>query len=130
MKGKIIYGRSEVGRWKALVTPRCPQNLFLSIFMAQRLSTIRVCAVNYRSALWCENNTNAVAQSACLNISLPDFVHSCGEGRVMSPDSKDCTDKDECLDLPCLNGGTCINLEPKFRYRCDCTDGYRGKIAK
>lgn len=36
-------------------------------------------------------------------------------------------DKDECLDLPCLNGGTCENLEPKLRYRCHCPDGYWGE---
>lgn len=45
----------------------------------------------------------------------------------MSQDSKDCMDKDECLDLPCLNGGTCINQEPRFRYRCDCPDGFWGE---
>lgn len=45
----------------------------------------------------------------------------------MSADSKDCTDKDECIDLPCLNGGTCINLEPDLRYRCNCPDGFWGE---
>lgn len=45
----------------------------------------------------------------------------------MSPDSKDCMDKDECLDLPCLNGGTCVNLEPRFRYQCQCPDGFWGE---
>jgi hypothetical protein len=45
----------------------------------------------------------------------------------MSPDSKDCTDKDECLDLPCLNGGTCVNLDPHLRYRCTCPDGFWGE---
>lgn len=45
----------------------------------------------------------------------------------MSPDSKDCMDKDECLDLPCLNGGTCVNQEPRLRYRCYCPDGFWGE---
>ena len=45
----------------------------------------------------------------------------------MSPDSKDCMDKDECVDLPCLNGGTCFNLEPRLRYRCHCPDGFWGE---
>ncbi|XP_017779915.1 PREDICTED: neural-cadherin-like [Nicrophorus vespilloides] len=45
----------------------------------------------------------------------------------MSPDNKDCMDKDECLDLPCLNGGTCINQEPRLRYRCICPDGFWGE---
>lgn len=36
-------------------------------------------------------------------------------------------DRNECLDLPCLNGGTCINQEPRLRYRCICPDGYWGE---
>lgn len=51
----------------------------------------------------------------------------CGEGRVMSSDSKGCVDRNECLDLPCLNGASCINLEPKQRYRCVCLDGFWGE---
>lgn len=54
-------------------------------------------------------------------------MSSCGEGRIVSPDAKGCTDKDECLDLPCLNGGTCINQEPRLRYRCVCPDGFWGE---
>lgn len=45
----------------------------------------------------------------------------------MGPSTKDCTDKNECLDLPCLNGGECINLEPRLRYRCQCPEGYWGE---
>lgn len=45
----------------------------------------------------------------------------------MSTDGKGCTDRNECLDLPCLNGGTCINEEPRLRYRCICPDGYWGE---
>lgn len=54
-------------------------------------------------------------------------MNSCGEGRVMSTDQKGCMDRNECLDLPCLNGASCINLEPKFRYRCVCLDGFWGE---
>lgn len=54
-------------------------------------------------------------------------MYSCGEGRIMSTDGKGCTDRNECLDLPCLNGGTCINEEPHIRYRCICPDGYWGE---
>lgn len=64
----------------------------------------------------------------CQNWSKPSpSPFSCGEGRVMSPDNKDCMDKDECLDLPCLNHGTCINQEPRFRYKCICPDGFSGE---
>lgn len=45
----------------------------------------------------------------------------------MSPDAKGCMDRNECLDLPCLNGATCINLEPRLRYRCICPDGFWGE---
>lgn len=45
----------------------------------------------------------------------------------MSTDQKGCMDRNECLDLPCLNGASCINLEPKFRYRCVCLDGFWGE---
>lgn len=54
-------------------------------------------------------------------------MFSCGEGRVMSPDGKGCMDRNECLDLPCLNGGQCVNQEPRLRYRCICPDGYWGE---
>ncbi|XP_050303597.1 neural-cadherin-like [Anthonomus grandis grandis] len=73
----------------------------------------------------------------CKNVHCPqpfecvdlwnDFDCTCGEGRVISADSTDCIDKDECLDLPCLNGGTCINLEPIFKYRCNCPAEYWGE---
>lgn len=52
---------------------------------------------------------------------------SCGEGRVPSPDNKGCMDKNECIDYPCLHGGTCINQDPRFRYRCICPDGFWGE---
>lgn len=45
----------------------------------------------------------------------------------MSTDQKGCTDRNECLDLPCMNGASCINLEPKQRYRCVCLDGFWGE---
>ena len=45
----------------------------------------------------------------------------------MSPDGKGCMDRNECLDLPCLNGGVCINQEPRLRYRCSCPDGFWGE---
>ncbi|KAF5298417.1 hypothetical protein FQR65_LT01195 [Abscondita terminalis] len=80
---------------------------------------------------------NCPSNKPCANVICPepfecvdlwnDYECTCGEGRIMSPDSKDCMDKDECLDLPCLNGGTCINQEPRLRYRCICPDGFWGE---
>ena len=54
-------------------------------------------------------------------------INRCNEGQVTSPDNKGCIDRNECLDLPCLNGGTCVNQEPRLRYRCNCQDGYWGE---
>ncbi|CAH1368609.1 neural-cadherin isoform X9 [Tenebrio molitor] len=80
---------------------------------------------------------NCPSNKPCANVICPepfecmdlwnDYECTCGEGKIMSPDSKDCTDKDECLDLPCLNGGTCVNLDPHLRYRCTCPDGFWGE---
>jgi EGF-like domain len=45
---------------------------------------------------------------------------------VVSPEGKGCVDRNECLDMPCLNGGTCINQEPRLRYRCICPENFWG----
>lgn len=71
------------------------------------------------------NNTNLECKFHCDHIKC--WIFSCGDGRVMSTDQKGCMDRNECLDLPCLNGASCINLEPKFRYRCVCLDGFWGE---
>ncbi|KAL5279010.1 hmr-1.2 family protein [Megaselia abdita] len=73
----------------------------------------------------------------CSNVICPEpfecvdlwneYQCTCGEGRVMSPDRKGCVDRNECLDLPCANGATCVNLEPRLRYRCICPDGFWGE---
>lgn len=90
------------------------------------------------------NNENQSIQTNCLTvcdvrkyktkpkkkkklIEKQNKINSCGEGRVMSTDQKGCMDRNECLDLPCLNGASCINLEPKLRYRCVCLDGFWGE---
>lgn len=36
-------------------------------------------------------------------------------------------DIDECLSLPCKNGGTCQNLENN--YECTCVEGFEGNIS-
>ena len=51
----------------------------------------------------------------------------CGEGRIASTDNKGCTDKNECIEYPCLNGVKCINQDPLFRYRCICQEGFWGE---
>ena len=44
----------------------------------------------------------------------------------MTPDGKSCVDRNECLDNPCHNGGTCINRETVERYSCLCPSGFSG----
>jgi Cadherin cytoplasmic region/EGF-like domain len=55
------------------------------------------------------------------------YEHSCGDGMVVSAEGKGCVDRNECLDMPCLNGGTCINQEPRLRYRCVCPENFWGE---
>ena len=36
-----------------------------------------------------------------------------------------CSDIDDCIDLPCANGGTCSDLVDD--YFCSCVAGFEGK---
>ncbi|XP_047118486.1 neural-cadherin-like [Schistocerca piceifrons] len=72
----------------------------------------------------------------CINIVCPEpficvdlwneYECACGEGRTLSHDGNACIDHNECLNMPCLNGGTCINQEPDLRYSCVCPKKYGG----
>ena len=42
----------------------------------------------------------------------------------MTADGKGCEDRNECLDNPCTNGGTCINRDNADRYTCFCPSGF------
>jgi EGF-like domain len=44
----------------------------------------------------------------------------------VTPDGKGCEDRNECLDNPCINGGTCINRDTNERYTCICPSGFSG----
>nr|CAD7600003.1 unnamed protein product [Timema genevievae] len=79
---------------------------------------------------------NCPSNKPCMNVICPepfecvdswnDYECTCGEGQSVSADGKGCTDKNECLEEPCLNGGTCINQDPRHRYRCICPGGFWG----
>ncbi|XP_070157595.1 neural-cadherin isoform X1 [Polyergus mexicanus] len=80
---------------------------------------------------------NCPSNKPCANVICQDpfecmdlwneYDCTCGEGRIPSPDNKGCMDKNECIDYPCLNGGRCINQDPRYRYRCICPDGFWGE---
>ncbi|CAG0914580.1 unnamed protein product, partial [Notodromas monacha] len=53
-----------------------------------------------------------------------DYKCECPKGKEKGLDERTCVDKDECLLDPCLNGGTCRNIEDGFE--CLCRDGYTG----
>ncbi|KAF2351785.1 EGF-like domain [Trinorchestia longiramus] len=48
----------------------------------------------------------------------------CSPGSRLSDDGSTCEDIDECIFLPCLNGGTCTN-QP-LGYRCSCPPSITG----
>ncbi|XP_047366877.1 neural-cadherin isoform X7 [Vespa velutina] len=80
---------------------------------------------------------NCPSNKPCANVICPEpfecidlwneYDCTCGEGRIPSPDNKGCMDKNECIDYPCLNGGRCINQDPRYRYRCICPEGFWGE---
>ncbi|XP_076297147.1 neural-cadherin isoform X1 [Lasioglossum baleicum] len=80
---------------------------------------------------------NCPSNKPCANVICADpyecidlwneYECTCGEGRIPTPDNKGCMDKNECIDYPCLNGGRCINQDPRFRYRCICPEGFWGE---
>ena len=49
---------------------------------------------------------------------------------IISPEGKTCIDRNECLDYPCMNGGTCINQEPRSKYKCICPENYWGESCE
>lgn len=51
-------------------------------------------------------------------------LFSCPQGYKLSEGT--CVDVNECLWLPCINGGICKNFEPPIRYECHCPIGYTG----
>lgn len=54
----------------------------------------------------------------------------CPVGFAETPDGKNCTDADECKTLfPCLNGGTCRNLDKGQGFYCMCPDGFSGDVC-
>lgn len=53
----------------------------------------------------------------------------CPPGYIVTEDGKNCTDFDECLNFPCHNGGTCINLGRGQGFYCECPEGFKGELC-
>ncbi|XP_022647325.1 neural-cadherin-like isoform X4 [Varroa destructor] len=53
----------------------------------------------------------------------------CSPGFAITEDGKNCTDLDECLAEPCLNGGTCVNRRNGEGFYCLCPDGFGGELC-
>jgi formylglycine-generating enzyme required for sulfatase activity len=52
------------------------------------------------------------------------FTCSCEDGYESASDGAACTNIDDCIDSPCLNGGTCT--DGVASYTCECADGFQG----
>lgn len=53
----------------------------------------------------------------------------CEHGYTQSLDGKNCTDDDECLNSPCMNGGVCKNLDRGEGFYCICPEGFSGDLC-
>lgn len=48
---------------------------------------------------------------------------------MVTDDGRNCTDANECEARPCLNGGTCKNLERGQGFYCLCPEGFSGELC-
>ena len=48
---------------------------------------------------------------------------------MLTPDEQNCTDENECLSHPCMNGAICVNLDNGNGFQCICAEGYSGDLC-
>ena len=60
------------------------------------------------------------ANATCARVNWQNFTCTCIEG--FTGDGFNCSDIDECVNVTCSHGGTCLNLWN--RYSCLCPSGY------
>lgn len=78
------------------------------------------------SLLFCCQNSNLASFSTNLKIVIKSFCFelSCPSGFQMTPDRRDCEDRNECLWQPCGHRGKCTNLDRGQTYLCECEQGF------
>lgn len=71
----------------------------------------------------CQSNGGVVG---CFVVSINLFlcVFRCPLGYKFHQTG--CINENECMWLPCINGGICKDYEPPLRYECLCPPGYTG----
>jgi hypothetical protein len=72
-----------------------------------------------------EEQHNCTSKESCMNIHGGYFCH-CRGGYRRNPESGNCDDVDECLELfptPCGQLSDCKNLNGS--YTCECSNGYQ-----
>lgn len=55
---------------------------------------------------------------------VPLLQFRCAQG--YKPRDNTCINDNECMWLPCINGGICKDHEPPLRYVCLCPEDYTG----
>ena len=75
--------------------------------------------------------TNLTNELFLINIFYWCFCKiRCPKGQTPTNDGKACIDLNECdSSNPCLNGGTCYNLDKGEGFLCSCTIGFEGKYC-
>ncbi|XP_068904353.1 neural-cadherin isoform X7 [Tenebrio molitor] len=77
---------------------------------------------------------NCPSNKPCANVICPepfecmdlwnDYECTCPQGYKFHRNG--CVNDNECMWLPCINGGVCKDYEPPVRYECLCPSGYTG----
>lgn len=86
-----------------------------TIFLACVCQATRVssCTCPHRCINHVTSRWTQLRQAASLNFSFLVAGRLCEQ------------DIDECINPPCVNGGTCTNLQPS--YKCKCPAGFKGR---
>lgn len=71
----------------------------------------------------CENNSTCITSDDWHS----DYTYTCNCSNTGYIGDRCNIEIDECIDVFCQNGGTCIDLVKEFK--CQCVDGYTGNYC-